>query len=366
MSTTATTSAATITFKTKPFLKKDGTLNDVFLYDRQIDNIIMQLLHDGAEYQAIIDNDITISDSDNWCADDAALDSAEDLYTRYRALGGKHIDWMDDYKSKYPDADGNYDKVKIVRNSVKHRLEDGSPLEKFKMNADFASCLNAILQTGSLRMFGDHNDGLDGPLWDAKDAIKDECRALYSCYLDLGGEEIEVSIKGNDEEDDYYTEGEYAEDDDYSDIEHKIDGGTTPTPAAKVHIMVYPTLKVSKSAKKAIITEQHVANMAPLGEKAAEMKAEMKELRGHPNMLKKIRWATLDSTYIGCIRSLSNGTKVLVWAFHAFEIPIHGKYRNTQPLKHLGLFNIDDLTVDPSEAPPPLPCDPNHWPWLFK
>ncbi len=62
-------------------------------------------------------------------------------------------------------------------------------------------------------------------------------------------------------------------------------------------------------------------------------------------------------------RTLHDGRRVMIWAFHAYEPPADGSYRTVQPLKHLGLYDSETRAIDATVPSPPLPTTQELWPW---
>jgi hypothetical protein len=104
-----------------------------------------------------------------------------------------------------------------------------------------------------------------------------------------------------------------------------------------------------------------------LGEKARAFESELKaleELGCDTSVEQWDRRSRLKRARTGGWTTLPDGRKAMLWAFHAFAPPaLTVDYRKPCRLVHLGLYNLNDRSLDASEAPPPLPRDAKDWPW---
>ena len=74
------------------------------------------------------------------------------------------------------------------------------------------------------------------------------------------------------------------------------------------------------------------------------------------------RFISIKKAAEGGWTTLLDGRCVMLWAFHAFEPPVHC-WEIAQPLVHLGLYNPITRSLDSSESAPQLPTTQEYWPW---
>ena len=64
----------------------------------------------------------------------------------------------------------------------------------------------------------------------------------------------------------------------------------------------------------------------------------------------------------GCIRVI-DGQRVLIYKYHAFEMPTNCSYRKPGPLTSIGAIDPDTKAISSDMLPPELPTTAAVWPW---
>jgi hypothetical protein len=105
------------------------------------------------------------------------------------------------------------------------------------------------------------------------------------------------------------------------------------------------------------------AAITRLDPRALSLMEEMDRLEAEaPSMPQAVRLNRLNEHWRGRWTTLPSGERALIWHFHAFAPPADGSYRTSQPLKHLGFYNLHDRTISETSSLPALPSQAT-WPW---
>ncbi len=169
-----------------PLQTATGHLDHRFASDGIMNTHIIELLKIGQNNSKIIENNLHLNDMHVFYHNNYALDQAVSIYTRYRKLGGKHIQFV------FTNGDKDcYKADKVFHTYIPRELTEleasfmdpnGVMLEKYRTNTLFATWLNAIIVTGALTAFADSKYGSSNIVTEAEEAIMSQSIYLYNNY----------------------------------------------------------------------------------------------------------------------------------------------------------------------------------------
>jgi hypothetical protein len=120
----------------------------------------------------------------------------------------------------------------------------------------------------------------------------------------------------------------------------------------------------AQKAADAIALEERNAHYARMEERCDDYKERLRHLWSYEMRLNVGR---MNDYRDGCIRTLpapaGGNRRVLIYKYHAFEMPNNRPYHTPGPLVSIGAIDPDSKAIKPLLTPPELPTTQTQWPW---